>query len=115
MQHFPPCEAPLGAVLGRAFPAPFPSLSRPCLQRARSPLRSVLSTPILSKRGVLRSHPAGVMIKVDISLRLKNTQTHILLFASRFPQDSTQRSTYRPGRRRWERSSAEPFLPPFLA
>ncbi|KAJ1134987.1 hypothetical protein NDU88_001433 [Pleurodeles waltl] len=42
-QHFPPWEAPLGAVLGQAFPAPFPSLSRPCLQRARSPLRSVLS------------------------------------------------------------------------
>ncbi|KAJ1135011.1 hypothetical protein NDU88_001457 [Pleurodeles waltl] len=38
-QHFPPWEAPLGAVLGRAFPAPFSSLSRPCLQRARSPLR----------------------------------------------------------------------------
>ncbi|KAJ1134999.1 hypothetical protein NDU88_001445 [Pleurodeles waltl] len=38
-QHFPPWDAPLGAVLGRAFPAPFPSHSRPCLQRARSPLR----------------------------------------------------------------------------
>ncbi|KAJ1134990.1 hypothetical protein NDU88_001436 [Pleurodeles waltl] len=105
----------MGAVLGRAFPAPFPSLSRPCLQRARSPLRSVLSPPILSKRGVQGLIPAGVMIKVDISLRLKTTYTHILQFASRFPQDSTQRSTSRPGRRHWERYWAEPFLRPFLA
>ncbi|KAJ1135015.1 hypothetical protein NDU88_001461 [Pleurodeles waltl] len=103
-QHFPPWEAPLGAVLGRAFPAPFPSLSRPCLQRVRSPLRSVLSTPILSKEEFYGLIPAGVMIKVDISLRLKTTHTHILQFASRFPQDSTQRSTFRPGRRRCERS-----------
>ncbi|KAJ1134986.1 hypothetical protein NDU88_001432 [Pleurodeles waltl] len=35
---------------------------------------------------------------------LKTTHTHILQFASRFPQDSTQRSTSRPGTRRWERS-----------
>ncbi|KAJ1135012.1 hypothetical protein NDU88_001458 [Pleurodeles waltl] len=55
------------------------------------------------------------LINQDISLRLKTTHTHILQFASRFPQDSTQRSTSRPERRRWERSQAEPFLRPFLA
>ncbi|KAJ1134996.1 hypothetical protein NDU88_001442 [Pleurodeles waltl] len=48
-QHFPLKEAPLGVVLGRAFPAPFPSLSRPCLQRARNPLRSILSPPSFQK------------------------------------------------------------------
>ncbi|KAJ1134998.1 hypothetical protein NDU88_001455 [Pleurodeles waltl] len=55
----------------------------------------------LAKQGEFTLFSTG---HLNISLRLKTTHTHILQFASRFPQDSTQRSTSRPGRRRWERS-----------